>query len=210
MMAKKYNSTYVVQTFKIGDIVTIEILAKDRAVTDPPRMEARVIGIPHDNWYRLETEFGTLTNFYPTSELNPVPKELLASVLARMTTSKKPSLTMTLHAAAAHRSLSSLIPVKCGCKSKCGTRRCSCVKAKVHCTQYCHSSHLNCSNLPSTIAEQTEVPIVLRNIFFSFKKKCGDLTPAKLAKKPLINQAEPLPRMQGLQPTSAIFLPTCA
>ena len=208
-MAKKYNGTHVVQTFKIGDIVTVAISAKDRAVTDPPRMEAKIIGIPHENRYRLKTEYGTLTNFYPTSELNLVPRELLDSVLARMTTSKNSSLTMTLHAAAALRSPASHVPVKCGCKNKCDTRRCNCVKAKVQCTQYYHSGHLNCSNLPSTIAEQTEIPIVSRSTSHS-KRKRGELTPAKSTKKPLINQAEPPPRMRGLQPTSTTSLPTRA
>ena len=73
MMAKKYNSTHGVQTFKIDNIVTVAIPAKDRAVTDPSRMEAKIIGIFHKNCYQLEIEYGTLKNFYPTSELNLVP-----------------------------------------------------------------------------------------------------------------------------------------
>lgn len=53
------------------------------------------------------------------------------SVLARLTTSKEPSLTIsTLHAAAALRSLPAHMLVKCGCKNNCDTRRCDC-KSKV-------------------------------------------------------------------------------
>lgn len=127
--------------------------------------------------YRLQTKYGTLTNSYPTSELNLVPRELLDSVFARITTSKNPSLTMTLHATAALRSLFPHVSVKCGCKNKCETRRCNCVKAKVKCTQYCHSGHLDCFNLPSTVVEQTEVPPISRNNSTCSKQKRGELTP---------------------------------
>ena len=60
-----------------------------------PRMEAKVIAIPHENRYRLQTEYGVLTNTYPTSELNLVPAELLDFVRTRLATSK--NLPLTLH-----------------------------------------------------------------------------------------------------------------
>lgn len=52
-MAKKYNTAHLIHTFKVGDIVTVAIPAKDRAVNDAPRMEARIIDIPHENWHTL-------------------------------------------------------------------------------------------------------------------------------------------------------------
>lgn len=76
MMAKKYNDSHLVYTFEVGEIVTIAIPSKDRAVNDPPQMEAKVIAIPHENRYRLQTQYGVLTNSYPTNELNLVPAEL--------------------------------------------------------------------------------------------------------------------------------------
>lgn len=117
---------------------------------------------------------------------------------------------MTLHTAAALRSPAFQLPVKYGCKSTCSTQWCNCVKANVKCTQYCHSGHLDCSNLPATIAEQTKVPIVLQTNPATFKRKQGDLTPAKLTKKLLINQDKPPPHMHGLKPTSTTSLPTQA
>lgn len=121
MMAKKYNGTHLIYFFKIGDIVTVAVPAKDCAVTDSPRMEARIVGIPHKNRYQLQIEYETLTNSYPTSELNLVPQELLDSVLAQITTSKNSSLTMTIYTTAVLRSFSSYMPVKCRCKNKCKT-----------------------------------------------------------------------------------------
>lgn len=164
VMAKKYNSEHLVHTFKGGDIVTVVIPAKDRAINDSPRIEAKVIDIPHEHRYRLQTQHGVLTNSYPTSELDLVPPELLDSVLAWLTTSKTPSLTMRLHSAGALRSPASQLPVKRGCKKKCNTRRRNCVKAKVKRTQYRHSGHFDFGNLPASIIEQTEVPIRNRRL----------------------------------------------
>ena len=109
---------------------------------------------------------------------------------------------MTLHAAAALSSLFSRVFVKCGCKNKCETRRCNCVKAKVKCIQYCHSGHLDCCNLPSTVVEQTEVFFVSQNNSTRSKQERGELTPAKSTKKSLISQDEPPPRMRGLRLTN--------
>ncbi|MCJ1471150.1 hypothetical protein MMC07_009798 [Pseudocyphellaria aurata] len=212
-MAKKYNGTHQVYSFKVGDIVTVAILSKDRAVNDPPKMEAEIVAIPHENHFRLQTEYRVLANHYPTSELNLVPPELLEPLVARLSGSNKPPLTLTLHAAAALRSPASSLSVKCGCKSKCDTRRCICVKSHVQCTQYCHSGHLDCSNLPPTIAEQTETPLVPQNNKPEpslAKRKRGELTPAKSTKKLLLDHTKPLPRMPGLQPTTATSLLTRA
>ena len=69
-MEKKCNAAQLILTFKIGDIVTVAIPAKDRAVNDAPKMEARIIDIPYQNRHTLQTEYGLLSNSYPTSELN--------------------------------------------------------------------------------------------------------------------------------------------
>lgn len=79
-MAKKYNATHLIYTFKIGDIVTIAILAKNQVVNDALRIEARIINIPYENRHTLQTEYSILTNLYLTFELNQIPAEL-ASLL---------------------------------------------------------------------------------------------------------------------------------
>ena len=84
-IAKKYNATHLFHTFKIGDIVTVAIPAKDQVVNDVPRMEARIIDIPHENRHTLQTEYGVLTNSYPTSELNQVPVGLAGPMQRKLT-----------------------------------------------------------------------------------------------------------------------------
>ena len=52
-ITKKYNTAHLIHTFKIGDIVTVAIPAKDQAVNDAPRMEACIIDIPYENRHTL-------------------------------------------------------------------------------------------------------------------------------------------------------------
>lgn len=63
--------------FKVGDIVTVAIPAKDHSVNDARRMEAKIISVPHGNRYRLQTEYRVLANSYSTSEINLVPPDEL-------------------------------------------------------------------------------------------------------------------------------------
>ncbi|MCJ1348717.1 hypothetical protein MMC31_006950, partial [Peltigera leucophlebia] len=84
-MAKNYNAAHLIHIFKIGDIATVAIPAKVRAVNDAPRMEARIIDIPRENRHTLQTECGVLTNLCPTSELNQVPAELAGPLQRKLT-----------------------------------------------------------------------------------------------------------------------------
>ena len=111
-MAKKYNAAHLIHTFKNGDIVTVAIPAKDRAVNDAPRMEARIIDIPHENRHTLQTEYGVLTNSFTTSELNQVPAELAGPLQRKLTDISLPSTQFTIHKAAALRSPALTVPVK--------------------------------------------------------------------------------------------------
>ena len=120
-MAKKYNAAHLIHTFKNGDIVTVAIPAKDRAVNDAPRMEARIIDIPHENRHTLQTEYGVLTNSFTTSELNQVPAELAGPLQRKLTDISLPSTQFTIHKAAALRSPALTVPVKCKCRTKCDT-----------------------------------------------------------------------------------------
>lgn len=213
LMAKNYNKTHKMYSFKVGDIVTVAILSKDKTVNNPPRMKAEIIAISHKNYFWLWTEYGVLANYYSTSELNLVPPELLKPLVAWLAESNKLSLTLTLYAAAALRSLASHIPVNCEYKMKCDTQWCICVKLHIKCTQYYHSGYLYCSNLPLTVADQTKILLAPQNNkpepYFS-KKKQRELTSAKLTKKALLNCDKPLPCIRGLQPTTVTSLLTWA
>lgn len=85
------------------------------------------------------------------------------------------------------------------------------MKTKVKCTQYCHSGHFNCGNLPASIIEQTEVLLVSRTETESTlpKRKRGKVTPVKSSKKLLVNQNLSPPHIaHDLRPTVAMSLPT--
>ncbi len=85
----------------------------------------------------------------------------------------------------------------------------------MECTQYCHTEHLECSNLLESLAEQTEVVLVpqTQKPADPPKRKRLALTPtSKLAKKrSFVDQAVPLPtfaKSQGLQLSMSTSLAT--
>lgn len=52
-MKKRYSTNHQIYAFKIGDIVTVVISAKNREVNDAPRMKAKIVGISHENRFKL-------------------------------------------------------------------------------------------------------------------------------------------------------------
>ena len=87
----------------------------------------------------------------------------------------------------------------------------------MHCTQYCHSGHLACGNLPDSIAKQTEVPLVSRREEAvdnppSKRKRQAQTPTSKPAKKRApVDQSLPLPifaTSRGLRPSIPTSLAT--
>lgn len=76
-MAKKYNTAHFIHTFKIGDIVTMAIPAKDLIVNDALRIKTRIIDILYKNWHTLQIKYNILTNLYSIFKLNQIPAELV-------------------------------------------------------------------------------------------------------------------------------------
>ncbi len=212
-MVKKYNAAHLIHTFRIRDIVTMAIPAKNRAVKDVPRMEARIIDIPYENRHTRQTEYGVLSNSYPTSELNQVPAELAGPPQGKLTDISLPTTQLIISKAAVLRSLALTLPVKSKCRTKCDNRRYNCKKQKVHCTQYCHFGHLRCGNSPDFIAKQTEVPLVSqkekkeKNPPSKQKRQAQTPTSKPAKKRALVDQSLPPPIFAtscGLRP----FIPT--
>lgn len=69
-MAKKYNTAHLICTFKVEDIVTMAIPAKNQVVDNTSKMEVYIIEILYENRNNLQTKYGILTNSYLTSKLN--------------------------------------------------------------------------------------------------------------------------------------------
>ena len=163
-MSKKYNTPHLIHTFKIVDIVTVAIAAKDRAVNDALRIVARIIDISHENRNTFQTEYGVLSNSYSTFELNQVSAELAGPLQRKLPDISLLSTQLTIHKSAALRSLTLTLPVKCKCFTNWDTRRCHFKKQKVLCTQYCYSEHPASVHLPDSIVKQTEVFLVSRTL----------------------------------------------
>ena len=122
---------------------------------------------------------------------------------------------LTICEAAALRSPALVVFVKCKCRTKCNTRYFNCINNNVKCTQYCHTGHLECDNLPESLVEQTEVSLVLRTQKPVDLPKCKRLalTPtSKPAKKQsFVDETVPLPtfaKSQDLQPSVYTSLAT--
>ena len=142
-MSKKYNSKNVVTTFKLDDLVTLAVPREDRAATDSLHLICQVIDTPYSNRHQLQTMYKILDKLFPTKVLNIVPElnwstiraEHFEGVYREVKNSKK----ITLHAAAAQEGRAHRIEISCNCTKQCGTKRCTCFKNNVECTQYCHS-----------------------------------------------------------------------
>ena len=83
------------------------------------------------------------------------------------------------------------------------------------CTQYCHAGHLECGNLPESLAKQTEVPLIpqTQRPADPPKRGCLTLTPtSKPAKRrAFVDQTVPLPTFakgRGLRPSMPTSLAT--
>ena len=53
-MANRDNKRFMIETFEINDIVTIQIPKKDRSTLDHCRVYAYVIACQHDKPYQLQ------------------------------------------------------------------------------------------------------------------------------------------------------------
>lgn len=84
-MAKKYNVTHLIHIFKIRNIITMTILAKDQTLNDALKIEVCIIDIPYENQYTLQTEYNILTNSYPNFNLNSIPLEVTGSLQKKLT-----------------------------------------------------------------------------------------------------------------------------
>ena len=56
--------------YKIGELVTLRILKKNRTATQNRRLVCHVLGQSNPGQYELQTEYGVLNNTYPAGELD--------------------------------------------------------------------------------------------------------------------------------------------
>ena len=179
-MMSQYESQHHIIAFKKGDLVYLRIPPEDRTVLDDQRILCRVVDIPREDRYILQTKFGRLERQYHVGELNAVPTDS-EGVGAEL--EGAPAVIIPLRAAARKNSTADRRQVSCNCKGQCDTRHCACRKGERKCTQYCHKAEWQCSNC-GTIEEGTEAVIVLDTPAETRALLVADKPPQSKTRKP--------------------------
>ena len=149
-MTHKYAIQHEVETFKIGQILTLKIPVEERSSLDDKRLFVKVLSMPADNKYRLQCAFGVLENAYPTRELNKLTSVLQEDIAEK--SKSWPLVTVKLANAARSNSNSDRVALKCSCKGKCSrNKKCPCSRKQQKCSQYCHDAAMTCDNADSVL-----------------------------------------------------------
>ena len=72
-MAQRYNSSPLVHTFNIGDLVSLHIDAKYRKSTTPAKLFCKVIRKPQPDMHKLQCVHRVLSSKYRTTDLERLP-----------------------------------------------------------------------------------------------------------------------------------------
>ena len=122
-MINKYSNQHEIQSFEQGQIVTLKLPNEDRSALDNKCLFCKVIKMPVENKYKLQCEYGIISNLYPTRQLNAVGSILQARYAEAA--DAWPTRELTLTAAARLNSTSDRVAIKCSCRKKCaGQKRC--------------------------------------------------------------------------------------
>ncbi|KFD49282.1 hypothetical protein M513_09834 [Trichuris suis] len=124
---------------RLGATVRVPVPHVDRGRGDARNLLAVVMSVTENGFYRLGTAQGVLNQLYARSGFTTCRKELIRI-------EDVPNQEIPLRSAAIAQSTGSGHGfVRCTCKNKCQTMRCSCVKKKIKCNSKCHSS-IPCRN----------------------------------------------------------------
>jgi len=73
-MCKKHDKKSKVISSAIGDIAVVKLSRDTRTATDQRKLFCKVIGCQHTPpRFKIQTKFGIIDRFFPTSQLAPVP-----------------------------------------------------------------------------------------------------------------------------------------
>lgn len=141
-MLKRSKENY--PPLQVGQSVLVPISHLDKGKADSNNLLATVLDADFENGlYQLGTQDGILDKRYTTGELIHLP---LGTEFPFLDPKTVPSVKLSARTASTQQSASGGQGfIKCGCLSKCLTKRCSCRQAGVLCNSKCHNSH-NCSN----------------------------------------------------------------
>ncbi|KFD62379.1 LOW QUALITY PROTEIN: hypothetical protein M514_25502 [Trichuris suis] len=124
---------------RLGATVRVPAPDVDRGQVDARNLLAVVMSVTENGFCRLGTAQGVLNQLYARSGFTPCRKELIRI-------EDVPNQEIPVRSTAIAQSTGSGQGfVRCTCKNKCQTMRCSCVKKKIKCNSKCHSS-IPCRN----------------------------------------------------------------
>ena len=140
--------------------------------------------MPKINRYQLSTAHGVLPTLFHTDDLLCVPEPIADSLITTHTFVEDPSITITLHGAAARNSITTRVAILCSCRISCSTNRCSCFKNDIECSIACHTiNNLECGNL-ITLTQYTEVQDIEHSVRPGRKRAASRaIAPVMKAKK---------------------------
>ena len=144
-MKERYKKIKKIQTFNVGDAVSVRIPRIDCASTDLHRLPSVVVERRGKKYflYRLLCKFGVLESCYPESELEAYGTALQLDITDW---EKAPVVTLREASKSANPS-NAYYGTTCHCKKGCGGMQCTCRKAGKPCSSRCHSGRpcKNCS-----------------------------------------------------------------
>jgi len=154
-MQKRAKKTSGGDDVNVGMIVQVAVDSVDRARVDPTNATLVVVEkvekgkTQKETKYRLACTAGVILVLYGRSYINPVPDMTaemmgMGNVLANWQGMPR----ITLRAAMAVQStVGGQGMVRCDCKGKCETNRCSCLREGRKCNSRCHKGNKICTNL---------------------------------------------------------------
>ena len=145
----KHNGHHIKQ-FAVGDNVSVRIPRIDRANTDLQRLPCIIVEIVGKacTMYRLCCKVGVLNTCYGAGDL-----ELFTGSFEFATEGWRTMPVISLREAAKLQApWNSFTKNRCTCKSgRCNTKRCSCVRSNIECSNHCHHGSI-CDNKGDKIA----------------------------------------------------------
>lgn len=150
-MCKKHDKKSKVINFAIGDIAVVKLPRDTRTATDQRKLFCKVIGCQYTPpRYKIQTKFGIIDRFFPTSQLAPVPRSVADAI--EIGNIRK---EITLSQAANFNSSGERVIISCQCRGNCVSKRCRCFKNGVKCSVHCHREEYNCGWM-KPLTERTE------------------------------------------------------
>lgn len=139
----KHNGHHIKQ-FAVGDNVSVRIPRIDRANTDLQRLPCivvEIVGKACTTMYRLCCKVGVLNTCYGAGDL-----ELFTGSFEFEVEGWRSMPVLSVREAAKLQApWNSFTKNRCTCKSRCNTKRCSCVRNNIECSNHCHRGSI-CDN----------------------------------------------------------------